>query len=45
MQVFITCCEVNDLKNFKEGKIFTVKDGKILRQRYKKARKIANKSK
>ena len=45
MQVFITCCEVNDLKNFKEGKIFTVKDGKILRQRYKKARKIAKKSK
>ena len=45
MQVFITCCEVNDLKNFKEGKIFTVKDGKILRQRYKKARKIADKSK
>ena len=40
MQVFITCCEVNDLKNFKEGKIFTVKDGKILRQRYKKPRKI-----
>ena len=39
MQVFITCCEVNDLKNFKEGKIFTVKDGKILRQRYKKPRK------
>lgn len=38
MQVFITCCEVNDLKNFKEGKIFTVKDGKILRQRYKKPR-------
>ena len=39
MQVFITCCEVNDLKNFKEGKIFTVKDGRILRQRYKKPRK------
>ena len=38
MQVFITCCEVNDLKNFKEGKIFTVKDGKILRQRYKRAK-------
>ena len=38
MQVFITCCEVNDLKNFKEGKIFTVKDGKILRKRYKKKR-------
>ena len=39
MQVFITCCEVNDLKNFKEGKIFNVKDGKILRKRYKRARK------
>lgn len=38
MQVFITCCEVNDLKNFREGKIFTVKDGKILRKRYKKKR-------
>lgn len=42
MQVFITCCEVNDLKNFKEGKIFTVKDGKILRQRYKRAKKQLN---
>ena len=41
MQVFITCCEVNDLKNFKEGKIFTVKDGRILRQRYKRPRKKA----
>ena len=40
MQVFITCCEVNDLKNFREGKIFTVSEGKILRQRYKKPRKI-----
>lgn len=40
MQVFITCCEVNDLKNFIEGKIFTVSEGKILRQRYKKPRKI-----
>jgi len=42
MQVFITCCEVNDLKNFKEGKIFTVKDGRILRQRYKRPRKKLN---
>ena len=42
MQVFITCCEINDLKNFKEGKIFTVKDGKILRQRYKRAKKQLN---
>ena len=42
MQVFITCCEVNDLKNFKEGKIFTVKDGRILRQRYKRAKKQLN---
>ena len=41
MQVFITCCEINDLKNFKEGKIFTVKDGKILRQRYKRPRNTA----
>ena len=38
MQVFITCCEVNDLKNFKEGKIFTVSEGRVLRQRYKKKR-------
>ena len=39
MQVFITCCEVNDLKNFREGKIFTVSEGRVVRQRMKKPRK------
>lgn len=38
MQVFITCCEINDLKNLKEGKIFSVKNGSIIRQRIKKSK-------
>lgn len=35
-QIFITCCEINDIKHLSEGLIFTVKDGQITRRRTKK---------
>ncbi len=30
MQVFLTCCDPDNVKNLKAGKIFTVKDGALL---------------
>ena len=30
MQTFLTCCDPSNVKNLKAGKIFTVKEGKIL---------------
>ena len=30
MQVFLTCCDPDNVKNLKAGKIFTVKEGGIL---------------
>ncbi len=30
MQAFITCCDPSNIKNLKEGKIFNVKEGKVI---------------
>ena len=30
MQAFITCCDPSNIKNLKEGKIFNIKDGRVI---------------
>jgi hypothetical protein len=29
MQTFLTCCDPDNVKNLKAGKIFSVKEGKV----------------
>jgi len=30
MQTFLTCCDPSNIKNLKAGKIFNVKEGKVI---------------